>query len=316
MLRKPYRLESGMTIGLIAPASAPGDDKLIDRGIGALKSRGYRVKLARCARAKLGFLAGTDRQRLADLHSMFRNPKVDAIFCLRGGYGTARLLKGIDYDLIRQNPKIFVGFSDITALHLAFLRKARLVTFHGPMVTSNFAKKKGTLYTLEGFLRMLSEPEPFGSILPGSGTKRGKTLRKGQVTAPLVGGNLSIVVTTLGTPWEISTKNKIVFLEDVGEANYRIDRMLTHLLNAGKFDGAAGIVFGKFSDCEIKPTGDGCATQTIEEILRDRMGHLKIPIAYDFPFGHVDYTATLPLGIKATLNATKGDLIIEESAVR
>jgi muramoyltetrapeptide carboxypeptidase len=316
MPQKPERLEPGMTIGLVAPASAPATHEVIEKGMQVLKEIGYCVKLAKNACARKGFFAGSDRERLADLHAMFRDPKIHAIICLRGGYGTPRLLKSLDYQMIRKNPKIFVGFSDITGLHIALLKKAGLVTFHGPMVTSNFAHEKGRDYSMGGLFRMLSEPKPFGSILPGSGTERGKTLRKGCVTAPLIGGNLSLLQTFLGTPWDFSTKNKILFIEDVGEVNYRVDRMLTHLLNAGKLQDAAGIVLGQFSDIEIKPSAGGWPTQTFEEIIHERLGNLKIPVAYSFPFGHESFTATLPLGIRATLDATRGDLVIEESAVR
>lgn len=312
---KPCRLEPGMTIGLLAPSSAPGNDELIKKGMKILNDLGFKTKLAKNALAKKGFLAGTDKQRLADLHAMFRDPKIHAVICLRGGYGTPRLLRHIDFDLIRKNPKIFVGFSDITGLHIPMLVKSRLVTFHGPMVTSNFAHEKGREYSLGSLIRMITDTKPFGSILPGSGTKKGKTLNKGRATAPLIGGNLSLLTTFTGTPWDFSTKGKILFIEEVGEANYRIDRMLTHLLNAGKLEAAAGIVLGQFSDTECKPTSDGRPTQTLEEIFRDRLKPLNIPIAYGFPFGHEKITATLPLGVKATIDATKGDLIIEEGAV-
>ena len=313
---KPKRLEPGKTIGVIAPASAPGSDRLIKSGIKIMERRGYKVKMGKFSRAAKGFLAGTDKQRLSDLHAMFKDPEVDAIICLRGGYGATRLLKKIDYQLIRRNPKIFVGFSDITGLAMAFLKKANLVTFHGPMITSNIAHKNGRKYTLGTLMDMITKPEPFGSILPGSGIRRGKTLRRGRASGALVGGNLSLLTTLLGTPWEFSTQNKIVFIEEVGEANYRIDRMFTHLLNAGKLADAAGIVLGYFSDTEIKPGPDDKPTQSLEEIFRDRLRSLNIPIAYGFPFGHEKITATLPVGVKATLDASKGDLIIEEKAVR
>ena len=313
---KPFRLEPGMTVGIIAPASAPGSAQTVENGIKVLEEHGYKVKLGKYALEKNGFFAGTDRQRLADIHSMFRNPKIHAIICLRGGYGTPRLLKDIDYKLIKEHPKIFVGFSDITGLHIAFSQMTGLVTFHGPMLASNIANEKGRKYSIGSLLRILSKPEPFGSILKGSGIRRGRTIRKGRATRALIGGNLSLLVTHLGTPWDFSTKGKIVFIEDIGETNYRIDRMLTHLLNAGKLADAAGIVFGYFTDCEEKPSADGRPTQKIEEILCERTGRLGIPVAYGFPFGHESLTATLPYGIKATFDATKSDLIIEESAVK
>ncbi len=313
---KPGRLEPGMTLGLVAPASAPSSTEVIEKGVAVIREYGYKVRLARNAKARKGFIAGSDSQRTADIHDMFRDPAIHAVICLRGGYGTPRILNDLDYALIRSNPKIFIGYSDITGLHLAFLKKSNLVTFHGPMVTSNFAQVDAREYSLGSLLRMISKAEPFGSILAGSGIKRAETLRKGRVTAPLVGGNLCMVDTLLGTPWEINTKGKIVFLEEVGETNYRVDRLFTHLLNSGKLQQAAGICLGNFSDCEIKPSAGGYPTQTMLEIFEDRLAPLKIPVAYGFPFGHEALTATLPQGIPATLDATRGDLIIEESAVK
>jgi len=316
MTIKPFRLEPGMTIGLVTPASAPASRETINKGINKLQELGYKTKIARYALEKTGYFSGTDRQRLADLHAMFRDPKIHAVLCMRGGYGTPRLLKDLDFALIKKNPKIFVGFSDITGLHIAINRKTGLATFHGPMLTSNIAQEKERDFALGGLLRMLSEPKPFGSILAGSGIKCGNTIRKGRATGQLIGGNLSLLVTHLGTPWDFSTKGKIVFIEEIGETNYRIDRMLTHLLNAGKLSDAAGIVLGHFTDCEEKPSGDGRPTQKNEEIFRERLGGLGIPVAGGFPFGHEALNATLPYGIKATLDATRGDLIIEESAVK
>ncbi len=316
MAIKPPRLKQGDTIGVIAPASAPQEANMIDKGKAALEKMGYRVVLGKFCREKVGFLAGTDRQRLADLHAMFQNPRINAIFCLRGGYGTARLLRNIDFRLIRRNPKIFVGFSDITALHLAFLKKANLVSFHGPMVTANLIKKKSPPYTRNSLFRILSEPEPFGSIRAGSDVRRAITIRKGKAQGALTGGNLSIIVTSLGTPYEIVTRGKIVFIEDIDEAPYRMDRQLTHLINAGKLRDAKGIVVGKCAGCDVKRKRGAPYTQGLEDVIRDRLYPLKIPVLMNMPFGHVDYLCTLPLGVRATLNATKGDLIIEQSAVK
>lgn len=312
---KPGKLEKGMTIGLSAPASAPGTAEVIDQGIAVLKKHGYEVKLASNARKRNGFLAGTDADRIADLHELFSDKNVNAIIFLRGGYGTPRILRDLDYDIIRKNPKIMVGFSDITGLHLAIMKKTDLVTFHGPMLTSNIAKEDAPEYTFRTLLKMITEPEPLGSILEGSGIEKGFTITGGKVTAPLTGGNLSLIDTLVGTPWEMESKGKIVFMEEVGEANYRIDRLLTHLLNAGLLQEAAGIVLGQFSDCEIRKSAGEHPTQEMEEIFEERLGNLGIPVAYGFPIGHENLTTTLPMGIKATLDADKGDLIIEEAAV-
>lgn len=313
---KPRRLKPGDTIGVIAPASAPQDPTMIDKGKIALEEMGYHVVLGKFCREKSGFLAGSDRERLADLHRMFANSRINAILCLRGGYGTGRLLRQINFRLIQRNPKIFVGFSDITALHLAFLKKANLVTFHGPMVTANLIKKNSPPYTQDSLFRILSERKAFGSIRPGSDVRRAVTIRKGKARGPLTGGNLSIIVNTLGTPYEIVTRGKIVFIEDIDEAPYRMDRNLTHLLNAGKLRDAAGIVVGKCAGCDAKRKKGEPYTQSLKDVIRDRLYPLKIPVLMNMPFGHVDYLCTLPLGIRATLDATKGDLTIEESAVK
>lgn len=312
-LIKPKRLKPGDTIGIVAPASPPAEEQAIDRCKEAIERLGYKVVISPNVRKRLGFLAGTDEERVADLEFAFANPEIDAIFCLRGGWGSARLVRTLNLETIKNNPKIFVGFSDITMLHLVINKMVGLVTFHGPMCTSHLVKDDLPAYTSDCFWRILSEPAPFGSIIKeGQSTK---TIVPGQVEGPLIGGNLSIIVTTLGTPYEIDTKGKIVFIEDVDEKPYRIDRMLTHLLNAGKLYDAAGIVCGGFTNCE--PDKKTEWTQQVEDVIQDRLAPLGIPLAIGFPFGHVDLTATLPVGVPARLVANKeqADLIILASAV-
>jgi len=313
---KPKRLEKGDTIGIVAPASQASDRTGIDKSKEALEKLGYRVVIGTHARNKRGYLAGSDEERLSDLEEMFANPEVKAIFCLRGGWGSARLLRALDFDIIRTNPKIFVGFSDITMLHLAIHSLTGLVTFHGPMMTSHLIKEDCPEFTRDSLWRMITEPAPFESILMKEGEKP-RTLVPGQVEGKLIGGNLSIIVTTLGTPFEIETRGKILFIEDVDEKPYRIDRMLTHLLNAGKFENVAGIVCGEFSGCEPDKKEGEEPTQSVEDVLRDRLEPLCVPLAMGFPFGHVDATATLPVGVNARLEAGEefADLIILSPAV-
>ncbi len=312
---KPPRLNHGDTIGIVAPASAPIDAKAIDRSVKVLQSLGFKVKLGKHLRKKQGFLAGSDEERLGDLMSMFRDPEVKAILCVRGGYGTARLLPLLDYEVIRANPKIFVGYSDITSLHCAFLKKANLVTFHGPMLHSDFCKKDMPDFTLQSFLNTLTQPYAAGSICK---TYHGKisVLRRGKASGRLLGGNISLLCTTLGTPYQPSFKKKILFLEDLDEAPYRFDRMLTHLLNAGVLQQVAGVAVGLNRNC-IDPQAKKRKQywQTVEDVLKERLAPLKVPVVAGLPFGHVPLNATLPMGVQAELDGTNGDLTILEPAV-
>jgi muramoyltetrapeptide carboxypeptidase len=242
---------------------------------------------------------------------------VKAIFALRGGYGAAQLLDRIDYSLIKSHPKIFLGYSDITALHLGIHQKTGLVTFHGPVVLSRF-----TPFTQEHFRQALFETKAIGAVTnpPESNPLRPehtlRTVRPGRARGPLIGGNLTLVSTTMGTPYEIETRGKILFIEDVDEEPYRIDRMLTQLRLAGKFDAAAGLIFGECEDCrpkDFKPSFN--STFTLGEIVDNILGGLKIPVLSGLTFGHTNDQLTLPLGIMATLDADKGELVVEEPAV-
>jgi muramoyltetrapeptide carboxypeptidase len=314
---KPQRLNAGDTIGIIAPASAPPDPKNIDRSVAVLERLGFKTKLAPNVRKRWGFLAGSDRDRASDLMKMFADPKVKAIICVRGGYGTARLLPLLDYGVIRRNPKIFLGYSDITSLHCAFLVEAGLISFHGPMLNSDFVHKDFPDFTLASCLRTLMKASPAGSISAGYKGKTVSILRRGKVSGALIGGNISILCSTLGTPWQPSFKNKILFFEDLDEVPYRFDRMLTHLLNAGLLQQVAGVAIGVNADC-FDPYAKTMKEyrQTCEDVFRERLLPLKIPVVMGLPFGHIPLNATLPVGARATLDTNKGDLIITESAVK
>jgi len=248
---------------------------------------------------------------------MFRDKDVDAVFAIRGGYGSMHLLDHIDYDLIHRNPKIFLGYSDITAMHLAINRHARMVTFHGPIALSRF-----TDYTQKYFRKALFEVQPIGKVTnpPESNELRPshtlRTIKPGIATGPLTGGNLTLISNTMGTPYEIETGGKVLFLEDVDEEPYSIDRMLTHLRLAGKFDGVAGVIFGECQDCRAK---DFKPSTTIPyglgEVLDNILGNLKVPVLYGLTIGHTDDQLTLPLGVVATLDASSGTLEIKEAGV-
>jgi len=313
----PERLNSGDTIGIIAPASAPPDPTNIDRSVAALQRLGFKPKLAPNARKRWGFLAGNDRDRAGDLMKMFTDRNVKAIICVRGGYGTARLLPRLDYRTIRANPKIFLGYSDITSLHCAFLVKANLVSFHGPMLNSDFIKKELPDFTLQSCLKTLMQPSPPGSIRDGYRQKTISILRGGKVSGRLIGGNITLLCATLGTPYQPSFKNGILFFEDLDEVPYRFDRMLTQLLNAGLLQQVAGIAIGINANCkDPKAKRAKEYRQTLEDVFKERLVPLKVPIVAGLPFGHIPMNATLPVGVRATLDAIKGDLIITEPAVK
>lgn len=312
----PKRLSPGDTLGIIAPASAPPDPKAVDRGVAVLEALGYKTKLAPYVHKRLGYLAGNDRERAGDVMRMFTDPKVQGIICVRGGYGTARLLSRLDYAAIRAHAKIFVGYSDITSLHCAFLTKAGLISFHGPMLNSEFALADLPAFTIQSFLQCLASQKAQTNIATGYGEKTIAVLRRGIARGPLIGGNLALLCTVIGTPWQPAFKNRILFLEDVGEAPYRWDRMLTYLLNCGVLQQVSGIAIGLNADCadpQAKRTKE--YRQTLEEVLRERLLPLQIPIVTGLPFGHIPNNATIPVGVKAELDANRGELRLLESGV-
>ncbi len=317
MLTLPQRLSPGDTIGLIAPASAPVDPKAIDHSVAAVEGMGFKVKLARNVRKRWGFLAGGDRERAADIMQMFADRKVDGILCVRGGYGTGRLLNLLDYSVVRKNPKVFAGYSDITALHSAFAKEANLLTFHSPMAASDFIKKPGSDFARKSFLAMVTQAQPYGSIQKGYKKKTVTILRRGKVSGELVGGNICLLANLIGTRFQLSFKNKILFFEDVDEEPFRYDRMITHLLNVGLLQQVAGIAIGQNTNCEDpKAKTVKEYRQPLMDVFRDRLLPLKVPIVAGLPFGHVPDNATIPVGGYATLDAIKGDLILTSAAVK
>ena len=316
-LIRPKALRAGETVGVITPSTPVTDPDRLALVTRTLSFFGMRAKVGKnVGRHSVDFAASVD-ERLDDLHSMFRDKEVSAVFALRGGYGAGHLLDRIDYDLIRRNPKIFLGFSDITALHLAIHKRARLVTFHGPVITSSF-----TDYTQQYFHKALFETQPVGKVTNPRETNELRprhtlrTIRPGTATGPLVGGNLSLITATMGTPFEIETRGTIFFIEDVGEEPYRVDRMLTQLRLAGKFDEAAGVIFGECDGCgpsDYKPSF--ASPYTLGEVVDNILGKLKVPVLSGLTIGHTADQLTLPLGVTATLDADNGTLEIKESGV-
>jgi muramoyltetrapeptide carboxypeptidase len=277
---------------------------------------GFRPKLGRHVRARLGFLAGTDHERATDLMAMFTDRTVKAIICLRGGYGSARLLDRLDYEVIRQNPKILCGYSDITSLHCALLVKSKLVGFHGPMLNGELADPKVPVFTRESFFRAVAQPQAAGSVRQGYAGDTVSILHGGMAEGRLIGGNLSLLCASLGTPYAPAFKGRILFFEDVSEKPYRLDRLLTQLLNAGIFAQVAGVAVGINKDCDdpnAKPGGE--YRQTGADVLQERLSTLRVPVVTGLPFGHLNINATIPVGVKARLDGEHGDLIITEPAV-
>ncbi len=315
-LLKPRALKQGDTVGLITPATYVADPERLASAARTLEYFGLKMRLGRNVKRREGYVGGSVEERVDDLHDMFRDPEVKGILCIRGGVGSSQLLDRIDYELIRRNPKILMGYSDITSLHLAVHKQTGLVTFHGPVAVSGF-----TEYTQKWFRKALFEPRPLGELTnpPETNTLRPthplRTVRPGTGRGPLVGGNLTLVSLLMGTPYEIETRGCILFLEDVGEEPYSIDRMLTQLRLAGKFEGVAGVVWGECSECrprEFKPSFE--STFSVGEVVDQILGRIGAPVLSGLTIGHTDDQLTLPLGVTASLDAGKGTLTIEEAA--
>ena len=316
-LIKPDRLCFGDTVGIVAPASAPPDPKTFDRALVALERLGFKPKLAKSARLRHGFLAGGDRARAADLMAMFADKHVKAIICVRGGYGSARIVNRLDYGFIRRHPKIFAGYSDLTSLHCALLTQANLISFHAPMLNEDLAGKNPPAFKVQSFLRTVMEPRPAGSICHGYRRKTVSILRRGVAEGRLIGGNLSVLCSTLGTPFQPQFKNRILFFEDISERPYRLDRYLTHLWNADVLAQVAGVAVGVNRECtdpDAKPGGE--YRQSAADVVRERLVPLRVPVVTGLPFGHVPLNATLPVGVRARLDGRRGDLVIIETAVK
>ena len=312
---KPQRLKTGDTIAVIAPASGVSDETF-DGGLQNLEDLGFKTKVGRNARGGEGFLSGTDSERLADLHWAFQDSEAKGIWCIRGGYGTSRILPKINYDLIKRRPKVFIGFSDITALHLAIFQRTGLMTFHGPNGASSFTDytKKHLLETLtkakSGFKINLptapedEDPEQYKAIVINGGKARGR----------LIGGNLSLIAALNGTPFGMKDlKDKILFLEDVGEAPYRVDRMLTQMRQTYDLRSLSGIALGVFTRTENDLDSP---SQSMIDVLRERLGGLGIPVIYGLSFGHIRDQFTLPMGINAEIDTANSTVTFLESPVR
>lgn len=307
-LVKPKGLRPGDTIGLITPGSPLSEDR-IEKGMEQVEKMGFHYKAGKHIYKRYGYLAGKDGERLEDLHRMFEDPEVDAIWCIRGGYGCTRLLPHIDYQLIRNYPKLLMGYSDITALHMALYRWAGLVSFHSPVAVSEM-----TEYTLTSFQKMVNPTIDPVDIKPFDGheTSGIDVLRNGEATGSLIGGNLSLISALCGTSYLPSFKDCLVFLEDVGEKPYRIDRMLVQLIQASNLEECSGIILGRFADCE---PGEDSDSLTLKEVFENLLIPLGVPIIHGFSFGHIDDQCTLPQGIMAKMNTSSKTITLLENPV-
>ena len=309
---KPKRLKPGEVIGIISPASSPEDLSKINRGVTYLEKLGYRVEIGKNVGLKEGYLAGSDKQRLDDLHEMFKRKEVRAIFCVRGGYGSGRLLDKIDYNLIKKNPKIFVGYSDINALQSAFFAKTGLVSFAGPMVAVDFHDEVSP-FTEEIFWRTITSDKKIGK-LHNPRNEKFFTLSKGRAVGRIIGGNLTLLASLMGTEYFPKLKDTILLLEDINEAPYRIDRMLNQLRLAKAFKQIKGVVLGHFVDCVNSDPSS--SSFTLNEVVIDYFQtQLKLPVIYNVKHGHIKDNITVPYGVKCVLNASLGFVDITENAV-
>jgi muramoyltetrapeptide carboxypeptidase len=308
---KPPRLRPGDVIGLISPASQAVPAEKIEKGTRYLEGLGYRVKLGEHVAAQHGYFAGTDAERLSDLNAMLNDSRVKAIFAVRGGYGSPRLLPFVDYPAVRRQPKIVVGFSDITGLQLALFRRTGLVTFSGPLPGVEFWQKPDP-YTEEQFWRLLTSTRRVGSLHNPNREKLRERIR-GRVQGRLLGGNLSLVVSNLGTRFSPDYKGAILVLEDVREEFHRIDRMFTQLRNAGILERINGLVLGLFTQCQ--PSDPARPHLKLAEIFAEVLSWVKVPTLEGLQYGHVPQKLTLPFGLEARLDSDRGTLTVPESAV-
>ena len=309
---KPPRLRKGDLIGIVSPASTPATQEKVDKGVRYLEDLGYRVKIGLHVMAQYGYLAGTDEERAADLNDMLRDPAVKAVFALRGGYGTPRILDLLDYGAARRDPKILVGYSDITGLQLAFLRKAGLVTFSGPMVAVEMWENIDP-FTEENFWRVVTSASRLGN-LQNPADEPMVAYNKGKVSGILVGGNFSLLASLMGTPYLPDLRKVILVLEDVDEAPHRVDRMFAQLRHAGILKGIAGLVLGRFTDCV--PSDPSKPHLTIDQVLQEAVNAVDCPVLTNLQYGHIAKKLTIPFGVRATLDTRTGSLRVSEGAVR
>ena len=300
---RPKALKSGATIGVVSP-SYWLDSETLEKGVQWLEGHGYKLLIGESVTAKQDIFAGSPELRANDIMSMFCNESVDAIFCARGGYGANRVIPLLDFDVIRNNAKIFMGFSDITTILNSLAQDANLISFHGPMLAS-FGRTPNE-YDLQQMLNVLGGQSDV--IVTDLEDCKAITLREGDATAELVGGNLSLINERLGTPNQIDCDNKILLIEEVGEKLYAFERMMLHLKNSGSLSNIKGIILGEMTEMSDTDVPFG---KTVDEIVLDICEDYQLPIISNFPAGHGTYIATLPIGHEVTLVANQDERYIK-----
>lgn len=308
---KPPRLRKGDLIGIVSPASPPSTREKIDKGVQYLERLGYRIKVGQYVMAQHGYLAGTDEQRAHDFNDMLRNKEVKAIFAVRGGYGTPRFLHLIDYRAVRRNPKIIVGYSDLTALQLALFKKTGLVTFSGPMVAVEMWNNIDP-FTEEHFWRVITSKARIG-LLPNPPEVGFSFSNKGKASGRMLGGNFALVMSLMGTRYLPELRKSLLVLEDVDEAPHRVDRMFAQLRHAGILKKIAGLILGRFVDCV--PSDPSVPHLTIEQVLQEAVQSVNCPVLTNLQYGHIPKKLTLPIGVRAQLDTRRGRLEVFEGAV-
>lgn len=309
-------LPPGGTVGIVAPASPYNTYSDVLRGIAWWEAKGYHVKLAENTLQRTNWTAGSPQQRASDLMTMFADTDVHVIQCLRGGCGSAEIIPLLDFQVIADHPKPFIGFSDITDVHCALQRFTGMATFYGPSLTIFNPSTPETDFTARHMLKVLSG-EMIGDFPRSPDDPFARALAPGKASGRLAGGCLSNLIETIGTPWEVDLDDAIFAFEEIGSSPHGIDRMLLHLSQAGKLRQVRGVVVGDLTNCEWSDGGGAPwpHTKTLEEVLEDRLKPLGVPVVYSFPFGHGPHKATLPLGVQATLDAETCTLTIAEPAL-
>jgi muramoyltetrapeptide carboxypeptidase len=310
-------LRPGGTIGVAAPASPYDARSEILRGVEWWEAQGYKVKLAPGVYARDDYVAGDAGQRGADLTALFADPEVDVVQCLQGGYGSAQAIPHIDFDVVAGNPKPFVGYSDITALHVALRQRTGLATLYGYGLLG-VGSKETTQFTRQRLLDVLTGGGA-GDVPPDPDDPYVRAIAPGRVTAPLVGGCLWLLMQTMGTPWEIDVEGAILFFEDVKAPPYYVDGFLTQLAAAGKLQQAVGFVVGEMKDCDWgdqRQASDWARSRSLEDVLEDHLEPLGVPVLYKLPLGHGKHLASLPLGVRYTLDADRRTLTVDEPLFR
>ncbi|MDP8267035.1 MAG: LD-carboxypeptidase [Candidatus Aceula meridiana] len=305
-MKKPAKLQSGDTIGIVAPASS-FDKENFKKGIKVLRALGYKVKYEKSIFNKCWSKTGHNKQRGKQINRMFADPEIKVILCAKGGYGSQEIISFVDLEVIKKNPKIFIGYSDITILLLFLHWAADMVVFHGPVVSGEFFKGMNP-ETIDSFNRLLGSDKPFGKTV----SKHLRVLRTGKASGPLVGGNLSLILESIGTPYEIDTENKILFLEEISESADVIVSGLNRLKANKKLDKIRGMIWGRMTNCF---DSEGEFIQVIKEFFEDSI----YPILYNFPSGHTSDIAQshllLPFGINIAIDSDFPNIEITESAV-